>query len=220
MSETRVDEAAAGSMLARVTTDAVIRVSPDGLITAWNPAAERTFGWAADEAVGQSIRIIMPPDRLAEQTALHQRVLAGDLIAAFETVRRRRDDTLIGVSMTLCPLTGSDGTVEAILEIAQDENARDRSDRASRRLAAIVESSDDAIISKDLNGIVTSWNAAAERMFGYSAAEMIGKSIRTVIPADRQSEEDEVLASLRRGDRVDHSKPSGAAKTAASSRFR
>jgi PAS domain S-box-containing protein len=76
--------------------------------------------------------------------------------------------------------------------------------RAARRLAAIVESSDDAIVSKDLNGIVTSWNRAAERMFGYSAAEMIGESIRIIIPNDRQDEEDKVLAHIRRGEKVDH----------------
>jgi PAS domain S-box-containing protein len=74
----------------------------------------------------------------------------------------------------------------------------------SARLAAIVESSDDAIISKDLNGIITSWNPSAERMFGYTAGEAIGKSIRIVIPEDRQSEEDEVLRSIVRGESVDH----------------
>jgi PAS domain S-box-containing protein len=78
------------------------------------------------------------------------------------------------------------------------------SEEAARRLAAIVESSDDAIISKDLNGIVTSWNLAAERMFGYSAEEMIGASIRTIIPTERQSEEDRTLAIIRSGGRVDH----------------
>jgi PAS domain S-box-containing protein len=77
-------------------------------------------------------------------------------------------------------------------------------DSATRRLAAIVESSDDAIVSKDLNGIVTSWNRAAERIFGYTAAEMVGRSIRTIIPADRQSEEDVVLAKIRRGEKVEH----------------
>jgi PAS domain S-box-containing protein len=74
----------------------------------------------------------------------------------------------------------------------------------ARRLASIVESSDDAIVSKDLNGIVTSWNRASERMFGYSADEMIGQSIRRIIPADRQSEEDDVVAQIRRGEKVDH----------------
>ena len=80
----------------------------------------------------------------------------------------------------------------------------DSTDSIARRLAAIVESSDDAIVSKDLNGIVLSWNQAAERMFGYTADEMIGTSIRRIIPDDRQSEEDVVLGAIREGRRVEH----------------
>jgi PAS domain S-box-containing protein len=78
------------------------------------------------------------------------------------------------------------------------------SDHAARRLAAIVASSDDAIVSKDLNGIVTTWNRGAERLFGYTAEEMIGRSIRTIIPQDRQHEEDETLAKIARRELVDH----------------
>jgi PAS domain S-box-containing protein len=77
-------------------------------------------------------------------------------------------------------------------------------DEAVHRLAAIVASSDDAIVSKDLNGIVTSWNQGAERIFGWSPEEMVGQSIRTIIPPDRQSEEDDALACIRRGERLDH----------------
>jgi PAS domain S-box-containing protein len=77
-------------------------------------------------------------------------------------------------------------------------------DISARHLAKVVESSDDAIVSKDLNSIIISWNRAAERMFGYTAAEMIGKSIRTIIPADRQSEEDDVLSRIRKGESVTH----------------
>src|SRR5438105_3583826 len=75
---------------------------------------------------------------------------------------------------------------------------------AAALLAAIVTSSDDAIVSKNLDGIITSWNQGAERLFGYTAAEAIGKSIRLIVPAERQSEEDEVLAKVRRGEAVDH----------------
>src|SRR5690242_15969689 len=73
-----------------------------------------------------------------------------------------------------------------------------------RHLARVVESSDDAIVSKDLNGIILSWNPAAEKLFGYTQAEAIGKSIRMLIPADRQHEEDIVLAKIRAGEKVDH----------------
>ena len=72
------------------------------------------------------------------------------------------------------------------------------------RLASIVQSSDDAIIGKDLNGIIASWNPAAERMFGYTAAEAVGQSIRIIIPDDRQDEEDGVIQQIKRGEKVDH----------------
>src|SRR5262245_35559878 len=80
--------------------------------------------------------------------------------------------------------------------------AMSRSEQIAQHFAAIVSSSDDAIISKDLNGIVLSWNRAAERMFGYAPAEVIGRSIRLIIPEDRQDEEDFVLRRIRMGESV------------------
>ena len=77
-------------------------------------------------------------------------------------------------------------------------------DITARHLAKVVESSDDAIVSKDLDSTIMSWNRAAERMFGYTAEEAIGQSIRMIIPADRQHEEDEVLAQIRAGQPVTH----------------
>jgi PAS domain S-box-containing protein len=91
-----------------------------------------------------------------------------------------------------------------LAKTAADIEEQKQSDEASQRLAAIVESSDDAIIGKNLNGIITSWNRGAERIFGYSGAEIIGQSVVVLIPPDRQQEEPGILARLRRGGRVDH----------------
>jgi PAS domain S-box-containing protein len=101
----------------------------------------------------------------------------------------------------------TDSEVDLALTIARQLGysvERTRAGQAAARLAAIVESSDDAIISKDLNGIIQTWNKGAVRIFGYTAAEVVGKSITILIPEDRQHEEPEILARLRRGERVDH----------------
>ena len=91
-----------------------------------------------------------------------------------------------------------------MLGILQDVTARKKADQASQWLAAIVASSDDAIVSKDLNGIVTSWNAGAERIFGYSAQEMIGRPITTIIPPELQQDEVMILQTIARGERIEH----------------
>ena len=101
-------------------------------------------------------------------------------------------------------LRAADGTVLGVVELMLEPPAPDPADLSAARLAAIVSSSDDAIVGKSLEGRVTSWNDAAARIFGWSAEEMIGQSITRIIPSELMSEEDDILARLRRGERVAH----------------
>jgi PAS domain S-box-containing protein len=102
------------------------------------------------------------------------------------------------------PLRDADGNLVGAVNALIDVTERRKGEDAARRLAAIVDSSDDAIVSKDLNGIIRSWNPGAERIFGYSESEVVGRSIRLIIPEDRQGEEDEVLARVARGEHISH----------------
>jgi PAS domain S-box-containing protein len=184
--------------------DAIVGKTLDGIVTTWNPAAERMFGYSASEAIGRSIRMIIPDDRQAEEDTVLEHIRAGRSVTHFETIRQRKDGSLIPISLTVSPIHDSGGRVIGASKIARDISERTLAAVASRRLTAVVESSDDAIVTKDLNGIITSWNLAAERMFGYTAAEAIGRSIRILIPAELQSEEDDVLARVRAGNKIDH----------------
>jgi PAS domain S-box-containing protein len=193
--------------LARVvesSDDAIVSKDLTGTITSWNRAAEVLFGWTAEEAIGRSIRMIIPADRQSEEDMVLARINAGKSLNHFETIRQRKDGTLIPISVTVSPIYNDDGQVIGASKIARDISDRVRAAMASARLAAVVESSDDAIVTKDLNSIITSWNPAAERMFGYTAEEAIGQSIRMIIPDELQSEEDNVLARIRAGEKVDH----------------
>ena len=193
--------------LARVvesSDDAIVSKDLNGVITSWNSAAERMFGYTKAEAVGKSIRMIIPSDRQAEEDMVLARVRAGQAVAHFETIRQRKDGTFIPISLTVSPIYDDAGNVIGASKIARDITERTQASLTTRRLAAVVESSDDAIVTKDLNGIITSWNAAAERIFGYTAEEAIGQSVRMLIPADLQGEEDQVLAKIRAGEKIDH----------------
>jgi PAS domain S-box-containing protein len=184
--------------------DAIVSKDLNSTIVSWNRAAERMFGYTAEEAIGRSILMIIPKERQGEEDEVLATIRAGRAVTHYETVRQHKDGTLIPISLTVSPVYDDAGVVIGASKIARDISDRKRADDALRRLAAVVTSSDDAIVSKTLEGIITSWNPAAERMFGYTEAEAIGRSIRMLIPDDRQSEEDAVLAKIRAGEVIDH----------------
>ncbi|CAN5610725.1 hypothetical protein BH11ARM2_BH11ARM2_32380 [soil metagenome] len=184
--------------------DAIASKDLDGIIQSWNLGAERLFGYTAEEAIGQPMTLIIPEERRAEEDMILGRVRRGEKVDHFQTVRRRKDGTLIDVSVTVSPVADDTGKIIGASKIARDISDRIAAETVHEHLAAIIESSDDAIVSKDLNGVVKSWNRGAERLFGYLAEEMIGKPILILLPTDRKDEETSILDRIRRGERVDH----------------
>ena len=184
--------------------DAIVSKTLDGVITSWNAAAERIFGWTAEEAVGRHITLIIPPERHAEEEAVLAKLRRGERIEHFETERVTKDGRRRNMSLTVSPVRDGSGRIIGAAKIARDITEQRAFEIARNRLAAIVECSDDAIVSKTLGGVITSWNTGAERIFGWSAEEAIGRHITLIIPPERHPEEEMVLAKLRRGERIEH----------------
>ncbi|HWH73011.1 MAG TPA: PAS domain S-box protein, partial [Methylibium sp.] len=193
------------------TDDAIATKTLDGRVMSWNPAAERMFGYSAAEMIGRPMTTIFPPDRLGEEEDILARIAQGQRVEPFETVRLHKDGTPIHVSVTISPLRDAMGRIVGASKIARDISERVRAREREALLArttwlyeSLVESSTDAIITKTLQGRVTSWNRAAERIFGYSAAEMIGTPMIRLFPPERRPEEEDILARIARGERVEH----------------
>lgn len=315
--------------------DAIISKNLQGIIMSWNRGAQRIFGYTAEEAIGQSILLLIPPDRLDEEPKILQRIKSGERIDHFETIRRTKEGRLLNVSVTISPIRDIGGTIVGASKIARDISgqldllhrlrlseerfritlssigdaviatdkqgnisfmntvaeeltgwtqaaalhlplptvfrivndftrlpvtnpvvkvletggivglanhtillARDGTERpiddsgapirdadgnisgvvlvfrdvterraaelAAQRLGAIVQSSDDAIIGKNLSGIITTWNEGARRLFGYDESEIVGKSIMTLIPTELWDEEKSIIARLQKGQRIEH----------------
>jgi PAS domain S-box-containing protein len=184
--------------------DAVVSKKLDGVITSWNAAATHIFGFTAEEAIGRSISIIIPPDLQGEETTILSRLRRGERIDHYQTVRMTKSGKRLDVSLTISPVRDSKGHIMGASKIARDISDRKQAEQSRNLLAAIVASSDDAIISKNLDGVITSWNKSAERIFGYTAEEAIGQHITLIIPQERHAEELDILARLRRGEHIDH----------------
>jgi len=184
--------------------DPILSKDLDGNILSWNEAATRVFGYRIDEIVGRSILTLVPRDLHHEEYEILRRIQSGKRIDPFETVRVAKNGKRVPVSVKISPIKDESGSVVGAATMVQDISERKRNDESLFQLAAIVDSADDAIVSKDLNGIVKTWNASAQRMFGYTAEEMIGQPILRLIPKDLQYEEDEILRKLRAGEKIDH----------------
>ncbi|MGF7077857.1 PAS domain-containing sensor histidine kinase [Mucilaginibacter sp. UYCu711] len=184
--------------------DAIISKTLDGIINSWNPAAERMFGYTEAEAVGKHISLIIPPDRLSEEDVIIGNISKGNKIDHFETMRMAKNGSLIPISVTVSPITDPSGRVIGASKIARDISIYKQNNEKQGMLAAIVDSSDDTILSKTLEGIITSWNKAAEKMFGYTEQEIVGKHISTIIPPERLQEESFIIGEITNGRKVDH----------------
>lgn len=184
--------------------DAIISKTLDGTITSWNAGAERIFGYTLEEIIGRPITTIIPPELLDEERDIIARLSRGERIEHFETTRLAKNGRRIDLSLTISPVRDASGKIIGASKVARDITERRRQEVELARLAAIVSSSDDAIISKTLQGFVTSWNVGAERIFGYRAEEMLGRHITTIIPPELHEEEEQIIARLANGERVEH----------------
>jgi len=146
----------------------------------------------------------MPPDRLGEEPEILSRLRRGERVEHFETIRVRKDGSQVNISLTISPVRDAHGKVIGASKIARDITEGKRLSELQERMAAIVESSDDAIISKDLNGIIQSWNRGAERIFGYKAHEIVGQHVSVITAPDRIDEIPNILGRISRGESVDH----------------
>lgn len=200
-------QALAQKMLAAIvesSEDAIVSKDLDGVITSWNRGAENVFGYTAEEALGRGMAMLLPEDRRDEEREILARLLQGHRIENLQTRRRAKDGRTVEVNISVSPLRDDTGAIVGAAAIVRDLTGSREQALTQKLLASIVESSDDAIISKDLNGIITSWNRGAEVIFGYKPEEIIGKSIMTLIPPERQEEEREIIARLLAGHRIDH----------------
>ena len=166
--------------------DAIISKNLEGIITTWNRAAERLFGYRAEEAVGQHISILIPADRLDEEPGILERIRRGELIEHFETIRCRKDGTCLDISLTISPLYDSSGKIIGASKIARDITERKRFDRAlleseERYRTLVSQVKDYAIFGTDTAGIATSWNEGVERVLGFSEHEFIGLEVAKAI---------------------------------------
>ena len=190
---------------------AVYRCDEHGRITFFNRRAAELWGREPrlhddDEKSCGSIKLWHTDGTPlpAAQTPMAFVTATGKPIRSQHVTWERSDGSSIITKMDVDPLYGPAGNLKGTLNVFDDISESEKAEEASRRLAAIVESSDDAILGKDTNGVIMSWNQSAERLFGYRAQEIIGESVTRLIPPDRYDEESNILQRIRRGERVDH----------------
>jgi len=191
---------------------AVYTIDTSGVIQEYNRQAAEL--WGREPALGDtdqrfcgSFKMFRPDGSFMPHDQCPMAEVASGKISVVhngEVLIERPDGSHVTVLVNIRPLKNDRGEVTGAINCFYDITDRKRAETAAMRLAAVVRSSHDAIVAKDLNGTITDWNQSAERIFGYKAKEIIGKSVLTLIPKDRTKEETEILSKIRRGQSIDH----------------
>jgi PAS domain S-box-containing protein len=197
VTERKLSEAAQDRLAAIVQSsfDAVIGAGDDGVITSWNPSAERIFGYTAEEMIGGDGRNLLPAWDPHLGGGLLPRVLAGERIEQHHLQRVRKDGALLSVSVTSSPVRDNTGRIYGVASVVRDLSEQER----AQRQAAMIALSSDAIVATTPDGVVTSWNHGAEALYGWSNAEMIGHTLDAVLPPEHRAEAAEVRIRVAAG---------------------
>lgn len=185
------------------SSDAIIAKDLKGIIRSWNKGAEKIFGYTAQEMIGGDMLCLFPGDLLYEEEVFLKTIARGDVLEHFQTRRIHKDGRILQISVTLSPIHNAHGEIIGISTIARDVSDQFDLLESLRLAKNIIENSNDAIIAKSLNGIITSWNKGAERIFGYTAQEMVGGNMLRLFPPERELEEGLILERVASGKRVD-----------------
>ncbi len=173
--------------IAASANDAIVGKDLDGVVISWNEAAERLFGYSADDIIGQPITRLMPTERLHEETAIMEKMRRGEALTHFESERITKSGRLIPVSLTISPIRDASGELIGVSKIIRDLTDSQKIARELQRrealLQSILDTVPDALVVIDRHGVVQSFSPAAQRMFGYGAIEIIGKSVNCLMPA-------------------------------------
>lgn len=184
--------------IAESSNDAIVGKDLDGIVTAWNRAAEALFGYTAEQIIGRPITIIVPPDRIEEENSILERVRRGERMVHFETLRQRKDGRPVPVSLTISPVCDADGTVIGVSKIARDLSEIERVNQQLRRrealLRSILDTVPDALVVIDEYGLIQSFSAAAERLFGFLPGEVVGRNVSILMPSPYREQHDGYLA--------------------------
>jgi PAS domain S-box-containing protein len=192
------DTLARYQLLSENARDIMLFIRQDGRIIEANRAAVAAYGYDRDALLGKTIYDLRDPATVPDVDTQMQQTDSGGIL--FETVHRRADGTLFPVEVSSIGAVINRRLV--LVSIIRDISARRRIEAAQTQLAALVQSTDDAIIGKTLEGTIISWNAAAERIYGYSAEEAIGRSIQMLAPPDQPDEIPQILEQLKHGERI------------------
>jgi PAS domain S-box-containing protein len=189
--------------------DAVIATDAQGAVLLMNPVAEELTGWTTAEAKGRPLKEIFPivneRTRQPAEDPCDKVLSTGRIVGlANHTVLISRHGSERPIDDSAAPIINEAGEILGVVLVFRDATEIRRAQENAERLAAIVEHSEDAIIGKDLNGTITSWNAAAERLYGFTPQEAVGQPITLIVPSDRQAELKTIMERLIRGERVEH----------------
>ncbi len=184
--------------------DAIFTKSLDGIVLTWNASARRIFGYTDEEMIGETITKIFPPELIADESMILEKIAQGERMEHFKTRRKRKDGRMIDISVTFSPIYDQSGKVSAVSTIARDISEQMQAERLIAQYKALIDSSDDAIISKDTRGIILTWNASATRIFGYSQEEAVGQHISLLFPKERLHEEEKLLRTVLAGEPIRH----------------